>query len=162
ISDLEVAPPGVELHAGSEPDSRELVAPAGTLVTMRYRVHETPTPPNDERRFRPFIAREYFEVFGNAALVLPGAGGETQRIELVWNGFPEDFVIANSFGQGERKQVFKATNGELFHAVYVGGDFRLRRFDVEERPVFVAIRGAYAFSDDQVVDMAKRVVTVER
>lgn len=161
VIDLASASPNATVARDDDRNFATVTANAGSEVTLAYTVHETDPGPNGQRRFRPYIDKKYFEFFGNSVLVTPDLGDGPRKIRISWT-VPQNFMLANSFGQGATVQDFSASMSDLHSSVFVGGDFRLQRADVRGRLIFVAMRGEFPFKDEEVLDLTRRVVDVER
>ncbi len=165
ISDVRAESAGGATLRRDSATTYTVVASAGSRIALEYRVHETKTSGGRERerRFRPFIQRDYFFFFGEAVFAtVQGDDAQLKAIEIKWRGFPEQYAVANSFGVNERTQRFRAKGGAVRRGVYLGGDFRVRRVGVRGRPLMVATRGALPFSDESIDSIAARVVSAER
>ncbi len=154
----------VAISPGDGPGRRILTHAPGEALEVRYRVHEPHREMRPlDRRLWPYLAAEYFTFLGHAALIGPARGEALPvPITLEWEGLPESWSLANSFGAGERRQEITQSLSNLRHAVFTAGDFRLTQVDVRGRPVQVAIRGAWRFTDAAFVGLVQKVLTAER
>lgn len=113
--------------------------------------------------FRPMIQPTFFHILGSGLFVTPLFGDNSCAVTLEWKGFPQNWAIHNSFGSQQLTQRFQYAKCRLLEAVYVGGDFRVSRTEVQGRPVFLAIRGSdWSFSDEALLDMLQKTVTAQR
>lgn len=162
---LAVVSPSATLEAGDAPDRRVVVHRPGDVVTLRYAFAPKPEPTEvpDGNTYRPLVTANWFHFIGHALFATPRwEDAPARRLRLRWHGLPPDAHLANSFGVDEREQRFDRSLSELRHAVYVGGDFRVGRVDVRGKPVFVAMRGRWGFSDEDYLALVGRIVDVER
>lgn len=113
--------------------------------------------------FRPLIQPSFFHVLGSGLFVAPLFGDNSCAVELQWRSFPHNWMIHNSFGSQQLAQHFQYGKARLLEAVYVGGDFRVLRTEVRNRPVLLAIRGdEWSFSDEDLLAMLQLTVTAQR
>ena len=121
---------------------------------------------NSNSRYRPVINEYYFHIFSHNLFMLPYAEEENPNynINLNWVDFPETFMIHNSFGSDERIQVFENITEEKFHsAIFVGGDFRIYKKDIQGNSLVLATRGDWIpFTDQEVFDLLYTTVSAQR
>lgn len=135
------------------------------LLTISYRVTSVIVYPidNHDLAFHPILQKEFFQFYGNGLFAYPADLNTVERpVTLTWEGFPEDWVIHNSYGSNQRTQTFRWKDSLWLEAVFVGGDFRIHQFDVQDDPVYVAMRGEWRFSDEAYLELLKKVVTQQR
>jgi len=156
---------GGVLEEGDSPSERILVHEPGAQVSLTYRfVQDREADFSDPgRTHRPLRSPDYFHFIGHGAFVCPAWDEvEPRDIELRWLGLPEDWTLANSFGEGDGAQHLHVSIDQLRHALYVGGDFRIRRMPIHDRPLVVALRGSWRFEDDAFTSFAASVVASQR
>lgn len=118
--------------------------------------------------YRPIIQPEYFHLFSHNFFMVPESWEKepktTRQLELSWEGFAEDYVIHNSFGSRERKQLLDEVTLEEFHtAIFVGGDFRLLEGDIQGNRVVLASRGDWIpFKEDEVFSVLMQTLQAQR
>ena len=118
--------------------------------------------------YRPVIQPGYFHAFSHNLFMLPknviDSSNDDFDVTLKWEGFSEDYKIANSFGSNKRVQTIENTSEEKFHtAVFVGGDFRIYNIDIKENNVAFIIRGEWeVFNDSTMVNMLRKTVATQR
>ena len=121
---------------------------------------------NSNSRYRPVINEDYFHIFSHNLFMLPYTKEENPNynINLNWVDFPEAFRIHNSFGTDERVQVFENITEEKFHsAIFVGGDFRIHKNDIQGNSLVLATRGDWIpFTDKEVFDLLYTTVSAQR
>jgi len=133
-------------------------------LTIEYRLTRigSAEPESQKDAYSPVLSAQYFQVIGDGAWIVPRAErAKTFSIAIDWK-MPADWSIANSFGANQRNQTFSTTLNKFRHALYLGGDFRLTSFRIKNQPVFVAARGDWGFFDENLTDLTKRVIEVER
>ncbi|MDX1315792.1 MAG: M1 family aminopeptidase, partial [Eudoraea sp.] len=118
--------------------------------------------------YRPIIQPEYFHLFSHNFFMVPDSwesdSEATRQVSLSWEGFPEDYVIHNSFGSRERVQQLNDISLEKFHmAVFVGGDFRLMEDDIKGNRVVLAVRGDWIpFTENEVFGVLMETLEAQR
>jgi predicted metalloprotease with PDZ domain len=162
ISDLEVLEGPAELEPGDLPSVRVIQAKGKGLCHVRYAVHGVAGKLEQNVYYWPVLRGEYLHLLGKTFLVRPN-WPELQHVsvELNWQ-LPENWTSANSFGLGERAQKISASLFELEQGVYVGGDYRFRRFEIRGKPGAIALRGDWGFTDEEFATFVRRIVTAER
>jgi len=166
IENLRGLTPGIELLQPS-PDKVVVHHPAGALIKISYNLKQVWEKGIDSDGFYwPILDAQYFHFFGHAAWIVPTGSawrnGKPIHIRLDWNGLKDGWNLANSHGADERSQNLVTTLSQFRHAVYLGGDFRVLRFDVKGYPIRVAVRGKWSFSDEEFLDLAERIVSGQR
>lgn len=155
----------VAVGDSASPSLKVVSHPAREVLTIRYRLSEHRSGDlSDFSRCRwPILRDDYFHFIGEACFIHPDWDDtRPRRIMLRWENVAEGWTLCNSFGAGERVQVFTKTLSQLRNAVYLGGDFRVNKVVVENRPVYVAIRGRWNFSDRRFSRVVRRIVEAER
>ena len=143
-------------------------APTGR-VHARYFIlndlRETEEGAIDHRDFyRNMIGRAHAHFFGHGTLLLPEALPESAAVEACFDfeALPAEWSFASSHGQVSRRFRAKLAPPAIRSTVFVAGDFRLHRREIDGRPMWVAIRGRWKFDDARFVDAAARVVASHR
>ena len=162
ISDLEVLEGPIELKTGDLPSMRIINVKGRGACHLRYAVRGVMGRLEQNVYYWPVIRGDYIHLLGKTFLVKPN-WPELQRlsVELIWQ-LPEGWTAGNSFGLGESTQRLTTSLFELQQGVYVGGDFRFRRFEIRGKPAAVALRGEWGFTDDEFASFVRRIVTAER
>jgi predicted metalloprotease with PDZ domain len=162
--------PGVKLS--KEPDSNRLVvrhAP-GARVQVVYEVLDLLEA--SKKPFHlyccnmPIIDTGYFHVQTGHLLAVPShywSGPEAvETVTLHWEKFPANWMLQNSFGP-DNDQTIRLTSKQFETGVFVGGDFRRHRFEVQGSPVYFVTRGKWnSFSDDTLTQLLRRTVEGHR
>jgi predicted metalloprotease with PDZ domain len=165
IKAIQAASPHTTVIDTCEPQTKIVKHPRSRKVSIRYQVHQDWSGDLSEqgRYFRPILQKEYFHFIGEALFIHPVWNvTKPRRITLDWKGLPAKWKVSNSFGANQRFQVIKRPISQLRHAIYVGGDFRIKRLIVNSNPVYVALRGDWRFSDEDYFDLIKRIIKIER
>jgi predicted metalloprotease with PDZ domain len=166
IANLKVLSPGATLGDGAEPHRKLITHAAGQALHIQYElIQDDPKvlAPGRGAGYRPVVQPGWFHWIGHTAWVLPDWPlDEAASIALDWRKLPAGWSLASSFGANQRQQRFRASRHDFEHAVFVGGDFRVKRAAVRGKPVFVALRGPWNFTDDEFLALVARVVELER
>ncbi|HKG92503.1 MAG TPA: hypothetical protein VKA84_11445, partial [Gemmatimonadaceae bacterium] len=171
IRELRALSPRTSLRDGGRPWLKRVTHPPGAPVRVAYEVVQTwrrgeSEGGDRERLYRPILSRDYVHFFGSGVFVRASEQSGVQvPVTLRWRDVPDDWVLANSWAalaRGERVQHFRASPSELDYSVFVAGDFRLHRIRTEGGPITVALRGAWKFTDDELLDVLGRIVRAER
>jgi len=62
----------------------------------------------------------------------------------------------------DRCQSFRGAWHDVQDALFAGGDFRIRRIAVAGKPLIVAIRGKWSFTDDEWIGQVQKIIGMER
>ena len=166
VRDVRVLTPGATIRLGPRPHYRLVVHPPGAKLHLRYEVvARAPVPAlGQKNRYYHVFRRPGFRFVGHAVFAIPGWRALGRRyVELRWVTPPGSaWALANSFGAGQAVQRLRASLFELRHAIYLGGDYRVARRTVRGRPVVVAIRGRWKFTDRDLVALVSKTVGLQR
>ena len=163
ITDLDSLSPDTAIKATDVPDRKRVKFPPDAQVRLRYTVIQDWDSNFFEHIFRPAISTRAFTLIGTSFLVLPDWDEETPRLITMDWAIPEGWTQADSFGVGRGKpRLFSASLSQLQTAIYVGGDYRFHTFAIRNRPVTVALRGKWRFTDAQFCGLAQRIISAER
>ena len=111
----------------------------------------------------PVVRSSYFYVIGHALWVYPEMPGTTPlRVTLHWKNIPNGWALINSFGISKPRQKVKATLHEFRKGTFLAGDYRIKRFVIKKRPVYVVTRGEWRFPDEKINSLVQKVVQVQR
>ncbi|MBT8321467.1 MAG: hypothetical protein KJO90_07345, partial [Eudoraea sp.] len=133
------------------------------ILTQDFSLEEQP-----QESYRPIIQPDYFHLFSHSFFVVPETWENDpqsiRQLELTWQGFPEDYVIHNSFGSRERKQQINDISLEEFHsAIFVGGDFRIQEGEIKGNRVVLAARGDWIpFKEAEVFNVLIQTLEAQR
>lgn len=164
VSNLRVVSANAALSDTAEPHVKTIAHRPNATLRLRYELSQDfAGGPQNETRYRPVLHKDYFHWIGHGVWVRPAWDEDAPvSVSLRWEKLPKTWALANSFGVNERRQRIRATVEEFIHAVYVGGDFRLKSVRVGPSAVQTAVRGAWQFTDEAFNDMVGRVIAVER
>lgn len=155
----------VSVADSSSPSLKVVSHTPREMLIIRYYLseHESGDLCDFSRCHWPILRSDYFHFIGEACFIHPvWDDARPRRIMLRWENPVEGWTLCNSFGAGQRVQFFTKSLSQLRNAVYLGGDFRVNKVVVEKRPVYVAIRGRWNFSDRQFSSVVRKIVEAER
>jgi len=118
--------------------------------------------------YRPVIRERYFHVFSHNFFMLPKHILDTSEnnfnVTILWDNFPKDYSIGNSFGSQQKFQDIKNTSEEEFHtAIFTGGDMRQYQIPINGNVVSFMTRGEWqTFKDSTMVNIIEKTVTTQR
>lgn len=121
-----------------------------------------------EKTYRPIIQKEYFHVFSHGLFMIPlnytNDKEEQFDIKILWKNFPKKFNLQNSFGTNEHVQNLKnLTQDEFTQSVFIGGDYRTYKLNINENRVAFSTRGDWkVFKDSTMIDILKSTITAQR
>jgi predicted metalloprotease with PDZ domain len=165
IENLRPTSPETTLVPGAAPQHPVLVHPPSAELELQYSLPTKPVAAElkDGENYRPLVHANWFHFIGHGLLVTPKwDDAEARSLQLRWEGLAPEVHIAHSFGVDLREQTLRTTLAKLRHAVFVGGDFRVLVADVRGKPVNVAMRGDWKFSDAEFLDLVRTIVSTER
>jgi len=166
VRGLRAVTPGADIHSGPKPYYRLVVHPPGARLHLRYEVvARAPVPAlGQKNRYYHLFRRAGFRFVGHAVFAIPAWSAMKRRpVELRWvNPVRRPWALANSFGAARVVQRIQASLFELRHAIYLGGDYRVLRRRVRGRPVVLAIRGHWKFTDRALAGLVEKTVRLQR
>lgn len=165
IKNLEVLSSDAKLSDTLEPQIKTITHTPNQQLRVRYNlVQDTVGPPTTTRgaAYRPILQTNYFHFLGNIWVRPDWNLNDDVAVSLEWKNYPEDWVLANSFGVDENRQSIQLPLGAFIRSVYVGGDVRFNKIFIGNNPVYVVMRGRWKFSDKDFVDTVQKVFEIER
>lgn len=154
------------------PDSNRLIVyyPKSKIVKLIYSIKQDYVGDSLDIFNRPRMDSSYFHILGRELFVVPEdvftEDNKEIEVKINWLGFPDDFVIHNTFGSQKKTQIIKyPIHQGLYHSLFVGGDYRLYNFSIENKPIVFAIRGKWFsdYSDDQkMLDALTKTINTQR
>lgn len=165
IQKLEISPPKINVADTSEPWVKVLTHEPDQAIRVRYELVQDRADALQAMRgagFRPVLQRHYFHWLGSA-WVRPGLEEAAQLLfSIEWKNLPPDWTISNTFGANQRQQQFTTSLRAFSSSVFVGGDFRLRSITIKGQPVRIALRGAWAFTDEEFAALVEKIFHLQR
>lgn len=164
IRSIRVQPATATLSETAKPYLKLIKHKAGEALTVSYEVvQDFQGRFRNKVRYRPVVDKSFVHWIGNTVFVLPDWKDETEiDVSLDWKGLPGQWTVAHSFATGKRDHRFTAALGELRASIMVAGDFRIASTKAAGKPVDLAIRGKWAFTDAELAEMVRRVIETER
>jgi predicted metalloprotease with PDZ domain len=145
---------GAEIVDAGDAGERVLRHPPNRRVRVSYRVIQDwqgePTGVGGNP-YRPIVRPTYYHLIGETALVTPDLDAATP-VRVSHRGFPRGWSFASDL------QHRGVTLEALHQSIIVGGDYRV----LTRGPMRVAIRGAWAFSDDAFMDRVSAILAAQR
>jgi predicted metalloprotease with PDZ domain len=114
--------------------------------------------------YRAIINKEYLHAIGFALLVVPKqTDSNAINVQFDWSKMPKGWNIANSFHAKNKKWQGVVLYKDLLNSLFVAGDYRLYQSNIQNKPVYLAIRGKqWKFSDTALTNAIERVFTAQR
>ena len=135
----------------------------GGHVNVSYDLTKDWIVPPPRADHHPILEPEYFEFNTQNALVHPQLeSGAQVEVHFDWRKLPSHWTLATSFGAGKRVQRFRGRWEQVANALFAGGDFRLYPKSIAGRPLLVAIRDKWAFTDEEAAALIQKVISFER
>ncbi|MFN8353100.1 MAG: M1 family aminopeptidase [Spirosomataceae bacterium] len=115
--------------------------------------------------YRLAIKPSYYYIISEALFAMP-----THRIEqpntisILWHNVPASWVSVNSFTPQDPTLPIKGVLGRQFLTgiFWAGNDLRLHRFEVRQKPCYLATRGTWAFDDLALVQLLQQTINTQR
>lgn len=162
ISELRCLSAEATIQDTDQPEVKKIIHPSNELIQISYYV-TSKEKPEVEWYYRPLIEQSYFFFFGHGFFIVPKTDEQTPiQISVDWQEFPEDWALANSFGNQQKKQELLLPLATFQHAVYAGGDFQILQCGDEQAPIFIAIRGQWSFSNEHLTHLVETVIDSHR
>jgi predicted metalloprotease with PDZ domain len=109
--------------------------------------------------FKPIIRQEYFHIQSGHLLMYPEEfwpdNKARRQVYIEWKDLPKAWIVHSSFGVDALQGGF-LTQTELGVGVFVGGDFRRQKFEIEEQPVYFLTRGKWKIDEDSILLILKK------
>lgn len=155
------------------PDSNRIVFyhPKQKKISFTYRIKQDHDGKDNQVFNRPRVTDTYFHILGESLFSVPEAifqGNSVESLDatIEWIGFPEKFLLHNTFGSKQTRQVLKVKLWEeLYRALFVGGDFRHYEFMHQNKPVHFVIRDRWftdEYQDEQLLAALKKTISTQR
>jgi predicted metalloprotease with PDZ domain len=142
-------------------------------VSVRYSIIngigniDDATPISHRDFHRNTLGKEHFHLIGYGALLWPQrVTGENYSTCITFTGLPATWSFASSFSAEQQSGVakirFVGSLQQIRGAVYLGGDYRILRREIEGKPLLMALRGTWSFTDDKFADATAALVRTHR
>ena len=163
VKALAAVSPGVTLADADMPDIKQVTFTPNQAVHLHYEI--VPDENSHSRQpgayFRPALQPGYFHFIGATVWAYPAQYGRPLAVTLHWK-LPAGWAFCDSLGAGQTDQQFAGTLEQFRETAYTAGDFRVLTVQSGGRPVTVALRGKWKFSDGDFAALVARIVAAER
>lgn len=163
VQGLAAVSPNVTLADTDVPDVKLLTFTPNQTVHLHYEIGPDGNGHMGQPSayFRPALQPSYFHFIGTTIWAYPAQYGKPLAVTLHWK-LPAGWAFCDSFGAGQADQQFAGTLEHFLETAYAAGDFRILTAQAGGRPVTVALRGKWKFSDGDFAALAARTVAAER
>ncbi len=110
--------------------------------------------------FAPIISQDYFDIAGCQWLLHIGDDTKEYVYSIELNA-PEDWYVHSSLGEHPNQITVKASFNDLIES-RIGGGGEVHKFDIQNKPVSVIIKGDFDIPDDQLFSAVEQIVTLQR
>ena len=134
-------------------------------IKITYEViQDSPYPlESPNQAYRPILQKDFFHFVGPGVFIYPRKLKKAaHQVNLEWKDFPKDWKIHNSFATAQNTQQLIWKDSLWLEAIFVGGQFRKHTIHVKDDPIHIMMRGDWQFSDQDYVDLLKKVITQQR
>ncbi len=165
IRNLQPSSEDIKIEDTKEPHVKVVHHQPNQRVSLTYEI--VSQPPGAQLTLAlyhyPVLRPTYFYVIGQALWVYPDMPETTPlRVTLHWKNIPDGWALINSFGAGEPRQTVDATLEQFRAGTFLAGDYRVKRFVVDGRPVYTVTRGWWGFPDEEFHGLVERIIRVAR
>jgi predicted metalloprotease with PDZ domain len=135
-------------------------------VTVTYDLAQSwkgPLGAHGSKNYLPVLQGTYLFLPGDFSFIYPEwFKNKSVEITMKWH-LPKDWKIFNSFGEGNKKQVFKANKTDFTMGRYfAGSDFTFYKRYAKGGEIFVATRGKWSFDTKEFADNSFKIIEDER
>ncbi|HEY6307265.1 MAG TPA: hypothetical protein VI488_12495 [Candidatus Angelobacter sp.] len=164
FTDLKALSEQTTISDTASPSKKTVHFAPDTLVRISYiLVKDWNGPLNSGTRFRPILERDYFQLLADTALVKPLFDRSAiVDAQFIWQNLPPGWSLATSFGTDNPCQQFHGMWYKVGTALFVGGDYRIYHSSVAGKPLNLAIRGKWSFTDDDWNSRVQEIIASER
>lgn len=164
IKYLKALSPNTYIQDTDAPECKIVKHPASSSVKIYYQVEDVR---NSELEYgnhlMPIINKQYFNFFGETFFIVPAYEDNVELdFTISWNHLPHNWNFVNSFGINEKYQELKMPLWKFRHAVFCGGDFKIREKHLGKDLVSFAYRGKWNFSEEQLFEIFEDILIEER
>ena len=163
VQGLAAVSPGVTVSDTDAPDVKLLTFTPNQTVHLHYEIAPDGGGHTGQPGvyFRPALQPGFFHFIGMTVWAYPAQYGKPLAVTLHWK-LPPGWAFCDSFGAGQADQQFGGTLEHFLETVYAAGDFRILTTQAGGRPVTVALRAKWKFSDGDFAALVARTVAAER
>jgi len=152
------------IYETDKPDQKIVKYPPNSTVKIYYQIEESRDDDLElGNHYMVVLNRKFFHFLGETFFIIPLLDWTSEfKIRLVWNHMPSTWNLANSFGINEKVQDLKLPLWKFKYSVFSGGDFRIHKRIINNNPIYLSIRGRWNFNDDQLLDVVRDIIRIER
>jgi predicted metalloprotease with PDZ domain len=164
VTDLQAVSAQTILSETESPSRKSLRFQPNTIVRISYvLVKDWDGPLNSGTRFRAVLEPEYFQVTTYNALLHPQLDqSDMVDVHFDWQSLSSSWSLTTSFGTDNRCQAFHGRWHDVQNALFEGGDFRVYQIAVADKPLIVATRGKWSFTDEEWTSQVQKIIGLER
>jgi predicted metalloprotease with PDZ domain len=171
VQNLKLLTPNAQIADGEQPEIKIVKHASGAEIRLEYEIIQDwqgapqagGASQNAGGGYRPILQKDYFHLLGSGAWILPDLYEDARlRVSIVWKNVPANWTLASSFGANQTRQNFATDVKSFVSSVFVGGDFQIRQRSVKGKPIFMAQRGKWKFTNDEFADLVEKIVLVQR
>ena len=165
ITNLRSLSEDIKIDDTKEPHVKIVHHRPNQRISLAYEVVSQPpgTKLTREVYHYPVLRPSYFYVMGQALWVYPDMAESTPlQLTLHWKNIPDGWALINSYGLSQPKQTVKTTLDAFRRGTFLAGDFRIKRFVINQEPVYAVTRGSFGFADEEFHQLVKQIFQVAR
>lgn len=165
IKNLVAVSPQTEIIDSTNPHLKTVRYLSDLKVHLRYNLVQDfgGKLRHNRQYYRPILTPSYFHLIGETFLIYPDRDSDKPaKVVLRWKDVPSHWQIINSFGKDKGIQRLHIPLNQLKYAIFLGGDFRIHKRSVKGRPLYLALRGTWGFSDAEFSDLVAQALKTER
>ena len=121
--------------------------------------------------FIPAINNKFFHMYGDKSLIFPqydASENQSFDIEIAWEGFPDEWHIANDFGisqvlEGKRQKQsrYNLSEGDLGSSLFFGGLYRKKIFTEQGINFYTYFYGKFNLDEERFFTQIQKVAKAE-
>lgn len=164
LSDFACLTEGCEISSAGVPSALRVTHKPGETLSVSYIVRQDWQGPLERGiYYRPIINGDYVHMIGQAVLAVPdNYKDQAASVSFSWQNLPAGWSAVTSFGEGasvdgEVNDIWDAVDG-----LYLAGDFDTKTVDIKGGQLKIAVRGDWAFSEEDFYGLAEKIVVAER
>lgn len=164
IKFLKTLSPQTTIEDTDRPEVKKIKHPANARLKIYYQVEDIRDDDIElGNHYMPVIQKQYFHFLGETVFVIPQWDYNREyNFKITWDHFPSNWNLANSFGVNEKVQEVKLPLWKFRFSVHTGGDFKIVKKKINDKPLYFAVRGKWQFNLEQFCDIASNIIYEER
>ena len=166
IRKIKALSPNLRIRRTDKPTELDLFFTPGQTVRLSYEVIQDRPPGKAgmQHALRPQLNGTYFHLLGLHLFAVPRDWPD-YSVQIEWVNFPKSWTLHNTFGfvEGRATQRFTVRSKRWLESVFVGGDFRVLKTELDGSPVYLAVRGNnWDFDDRSLLQNLREIISVQR